>query len=451
MSKVSLSGAALVPRMPTNLAKLVDNFNDCAKPNRAADISACLVKKQFATNDALKTISPEAIECFSGSKSQQAKGQCAVALLAQNSPLGQLATECTKGGVLNSKCLLDRSIDKALPPDLLVAKQCFEQSKNDRALFAKCLALKQSKIDPQLVATAECLRKAGQQKQPSIEVALCVAPTVGDENTRRDISLAAECYRKYPDDARKVAGCVAASKISIDGDAQKVVQCIAESGGSALATGVCLASIDANAETQIALQCLETTGGEPIAFLGCTAGQLTTKELMQCKGKKFGEEPCFGQGNTFRKIAKDLLGAEIGENSVVAQAANAQLSVINFQVDMAQTVAENGGRLLESASKAVERSADDAGKAAEKAAQEMQRAASIAAQKAAEETAKVAAEAARIAEQRAREAEAIAARAAAETARVAQQVADAADAARREAERVARSILPPLPSCCRLW
>jgi hypothetical protein len=66
------------------------------------------------------------------------------------------------------------------------------------------------------------------------------------------------------------------------------------------------------------------------------------KEMMNCKGKKFGEGNCFNENNDIRKFAKSL-GIEIGPQSVAAQ-------VINIQLQITQLTS---GPILDAASQAL--------------------------------------------------------------------------------------------------
>ncbi len=61
-----------------------------------------------------------------------------------------------------------------------------------------------------------------------------------------------------------------------------------------------------NPEMAIAVQCAMTTGGQPYAFAGCTAGQLTQRELTKCFTKGVGGEGCFGPNNDIIKGLKAL-------------------------------------------------------------------------------------------------------------------------------------------------
>ncbi|UYO50263.1 hypothetical protein KQX64_06725 [Rhodopseudomonas palustris] len=49
-----------------------------------------------------------------------------------------------------------------------------------------------------------------------------------------------------------------------------------------------------NEEWRIAAECAVQTGGNPVAFAGCTATQLTIRELTKC----FSGGSCFGKNNT---------------------------------------------------------------------------------------------------------------------------------------------------------
>ncbi len=77
-----------------------------------------------------------------------------------------------------------------------------------------------------------------------------------------------------------------------------------------------------NEETRIAIDCALKSGGQPYLWAGCTATQLTIRELTKCFTGRFGED-CFGPTNTivvgFRNAFKDLTQG-LGESNDIVQA-----------------------------------------------------------------------------------------------------------------------------------
>ncbi|MDF2368874.1 hypothetical protein [Sneathiella sp.] len=73
------------------------------------------------------------------------------------------------------------------------------------------------------------------------------------------------------------------------------------------------------------------------------------KELAQCANKKFAEGNCFGENNEFRKLSRQLLGTDIGPNSVVAGVANIHLESIKLTMVMAQEAGKGVENVLREA------------------------------------------------------------------------------------------------------
>jgi hypothetical protein len=74
------------------------------------------------------------------------------------------------------------------------------------------------------------------------------------------------------------------------------------------------------------LECAAQTSGALPGTAICSAGKLAVKEMMNCRGKNFGEGNCFSESNELRKLAKRF-GMEIGPHSVVADVVNIQLKI----------------------------------------------------------------------------------------------------------------------------
>jgi hypothetical protein len=155
-------------------------------------------------------------------------------------------------------------------------------------------------------------------------------------------------------DAGALALCVAGSG-ALRGDLGKLAKCAVQSQGSPMGTGVCMYADKLNVDQQILLQCAVSSGGEPTATSICALGQLGMKELKQCKGKKFGEGPCFGHGNEFQKLVKAITGDYIKPSSVVGQLLNAHLDVLKSTVGLAEAGVKAIGKLAENAGKELDK------------------------------------------------------------------------------------------------
>ncbi len=126
------------------------------------------------------------------------------------------------------------------------------------------------------------------------------------------------------------------------GEAQRIAACYAEAQGVPAAVAVCIASKNLTQDQRIVLQCAAAASGAPHATAVCAGGKMAAKEMMNCKGKKFGEGNCFNDNNEIRKLFSKA-GIPIGPNSVVAQ-------VINIQLQMSQLTM---GPTLDAANKAL--------------------------------------------------------------------------------------------------
>jgi len=90
------------------------------------------------------------------------------------------------------------------------------------------------------------------------------------------------------------------------GDAQKLAACYVEGQGHPAAVAVCLAAPNLTVDQRIALECAAETNGALPAFAACTGGRLATKELINCRGKRFADGNCFGENNEIRKLVPSL-------------------------------------------------------------------------------------------------------------------------------------------------
>lgn len=262
---------------------------------------------------------------------------------------------CVRNHANDAKALAMCTTLASLPPATKLVVECVNRPGGKPAspqAVSECLLTQQS---PQAAAALRCYREKPDWK----EAALCAAgPSLPD-----DAKKALMCAQKNPDSAAKLGVCMVGDQLP--GDGAKVALCMAQSGGDPFGTAVCAAGDGLSPEQRIALQCAASTGGEPTSFAICAGGQLAIKELMNCQGKKFGQHPCFGENNEFRKLAKTL-GLEIGPKSVVADVINVHLQVLDAQVHFATEAIKEAQKIA----KAIESVAQQVGKVAENVVRE---------------------------------------------------------------------------------
>ncbi|MCJ9672773.1 hypothetical protein [Neorhizobium sp. SHOUNA12B] len=201
-------------------------------------------------------------------------------------------------------------------------------------------------LSPEARTALNCIaRVQNSSGKPSAEL---LFSCTGNRNTRllqcaskKDYGEAALCAAdgKIPEDIRQLMSCAADKASSpaaiavcmggksVPGDAGRLLRCAADASFDGVGTALCMASDKLTADQRIFLQCAITSGGEPTSTATCTVGQLAMKEFRNCRGKKFGEYPCFGENNELIKLSARL-GVPIGKNSVVADIANVQLRIL---------------------------------------------------------------------------------------------------------------------------
>lgn len=351
-----------LPRLGKSLGTagaLVDKFNQCSKSGQSSNEAAieCTLKSTLPADQ------KKILDCFE-------KGGKSIGSLTCAAPLSEdakAAIACQKTHAGNATRAAECMLETKLPPIGKSVLECRRKFPKDDGKQAKCIAAEVLGGDGAKLAV--CLEaQQGKVNAKSVACAL-------DGKLPKEAQILVGCVQESGS-AAQIAGCVAGQ--TLPGELGKAAQCLAESQGDPLGTGICMASNDGmNAESRIALQCAASTGGAPPAFATCVAGRLAMKELIQCRGKKFGEQPCFGENNEFRKLGRSLCGpqCDIGPNSVVGQVANVQLEQLKFTVALQESALREGGKLAENIGKEVERGAQNAGKAIEQAGQQAAKAA----------------------------------------------------------------------------
>ncbi|MFJ3046829.1 hypothetical protein ACIPEN_13445 [Herbaspirillum chlorophenolicum] len=368
----SLVMSSFMPRGSFNVKNFAEQYNQCV-----ADVGTpekCLLST-FSGEAVL--ISPEAthfMKCIRTAKSNSKK--CLSALIDDKNYLSKIVDGCREENSSNfGECVLEGSIKGKLPmvKNALACTRTLSDKKSVTDRFQSCIDSIPG-IDGKTQSAMSCINKYDTKtKRQKWATALCIGGAYDNSQSSQDLMQVADCYYQSNGDKSKTAECWIESKIHLDignGDIALAAQCYIESKGGIFSTFLCTQRRNMNAELQIAAQCVEQTGGDPMSTAGCIGGQLTIKELMQCRGHHFSEGPCFGSGNEFQKLSKILLGSEISSNSVVGQHMSVLVDVTNYQVATAQMLADRGGKLLEEGKdftvKAIQKTLETAVKIAQK-------------------------------------------------------------------------------------
>lgn len=261
----------------------------------------------------------------------------AVSLLETNTDFAKIRTCWSqKDGATKVSCSI-RSFEGKISPGVACAKSSSQRT------AANCILSTQ--LPPQAQQAWACANKvtgqthwakcaAGLAGGDAARIADCQSQSkgstlrfvtcVGKGKVDAKVARAIECAHNARGTA-SIAACAASSQLPEKLSEQ--IGCVVQAQGEPLGTGVCIAAseLNLNPNQQLALQCLASSAGEPTTFAACVAGQLTMKELAQCKGKSFGEENCFGENNEFQKLAKAITGKNIEKDSTVGQIININL------------------------------------------------------------------------------------------------------------------------------
>lgn len=190
-------------------------------------------------------------------------------------------------------------IQFAIPavPDLNALRYCHRRARSEDEFF-RCAAQRALPDDFRL--QAQCL---DEHWEDPAAATIC---SIGDEQ-------AMEAYRHFQevrscieeqgtDDKFIVAQCLGES--FLDEEAQYYLRCVTENRGELGPAAVCALSKDLNPEQRIAVACATSTGGEPHAFVTCTAGRLTAREIDKCWRNGIATPGgCFGPNNELRRAA----------------------------------------------------------------------------------------------------------------------------------------------------
>jgi hypothetical protein len=184
-----------------------------------------------------------------------------------------------------------------------VANICMQESGGDKDAFANCMIPKM--LTPAQSRAYQCVQESSGD---NVEIASCLARQVVGENEARALSQATDCYKHYGNDFQKYPLCMAGQ--NFDPKTAATINCMSDQAKqgqlSAWSVAGCAAGnqLQMNPEMAIAVQCAMTTGGQPYAFAGCTAGQITTRELEKCFTDGIGGKGCFGENNDIIKALR---------------------------------------------------------------------------------------------------------------------------------------------------
>jgi hypothetical protein len=307
-SIADLATSTALPRIQLgNANDLVAAANKCRDegPNESG---YCLLKETVGKDPK----SARTLDCIhDAGASASAQVACVTAGLNDDQ---RRKLECFQKNSKDARALALCATRDSLPPGAQKMIACAENLEGTAlgvANTTKCLGV--TNVSPE----ATCLL---QNKDSWADAALCIS---GDK-TPPQVKSAVSCAEKHPDSFTGFGVCVVAEQGS--GEVQRIAACYAEGQGVPAAVAVCLAAPNLTQDQRIVLECAAETNGAPHATAICAGGKMAAKEMMNCKGKKFGEDHCFNENNEFRKLAKTL-GLDIGPKSVVADVINVQLQI----------------------------------------------------------------------------------------------------------------------------
>jgi hypothetical protein len=231
-------------------------------------------------------------------------------------------------------------------------QQCLDEHKGDTGGQALCIG---AQAGSQQAKLAACLAKAhtgldaadcaGVKGASQIRQAQKCLDTADGDAGREALCIGAQAGLP-PEQARLVA-CASNAQTYASGaacmiapalgkQASMVLQCAADSNGSATGAAICMAGPSMNAELRIAAECVASSGGVPMTFAACAGGRLTMKEMQQCVAGGFrSDKGCFGPNNEIvkyldaeEKILRGVLkaaGLETAYNNAISDLKSGKL------------------------------------------------------------------------------------------------------------------------------
>jgi hypothetical protein len=323
-------------------------FN-CADKNRSdpASMVTCLSQAQFPDQKVKDVLG--CAKTMVGTKRDSVVIDCLDTALGANTKEAQIAQCLLKAGEDGTQrmmCIAQKSMDPATAKALNCAMTVTSVKQ-----ISSCVS------DPnvaKLLKARECIDAGGD----AMKISLCMARGNADPKTLEAIN----CMVSSRGDYKKGLTCAALQNVS--GDVGLIIRCAASSGGDVRGTAICAVTPGLTPEQQIALSCGVTASTGP-GYAACVGGQLTLKEFANCKTQGFAEGDCFGDNNELRKFSKNVLGQEIGSNSVVANVVNVNLKVFNSTIAFTESLLRDGSKALEKLNKELTTGLSQAGRAAE--------------------------------------------------------------------------------------
>jgi hypothetical protein len=216
-----------------------------------------------------------------------------------------------------------------VPPIIVspkTAEECTKDSAGDKKTFFKCVASRS--LGEKEKEAFECSNNGGSKD----EIALCLLASRFKGADRDNLKKVQACYAQYGSNWNAYPACLATS--SVDPKVMNAIQCAKQnfrpgqdpnywSFGACVLGPSAFASFNPNAESQIVIDCAMKTKGNPEAFVMCSGGRLLANELEKCVTKGFGDDGCFGDGNSLSKLYDEVgnnLKTAFGDNSVAFHA-----------------------------------------------------------------------------------------------------------------------------------
>jgi hypothetical protein len=310
-SLFDIASSTALPRIRIGTADdLVNIANKCA-PADSNESGYCLLQQTVGKDPK----GAQTLDCIRAAGSRaESLAACASAGLPDDQ---RRQLECFQANSKDTKALAWCATRDTLPPEAQKMLTCASSLKGTASSVAEAVnCLQVAQASPE----AACLLN---HSDSWADAALCIS---GDRIPPQ-VKSAVGCAQKS-DSLTGFGVCVVANETS--GEAQRIAACYAEGQGVPAAVAVCLASEKLTADQRIVLECAAETNGAPQATAICAGGKMAAKEMINCKGKRFGDGNCFNKNNEFVKFAQKL-GLEIGPRSVAAD-------VINVQLQMSQVI-----------------------------------------------------------------------------------------------------------------
>jgi hypothetical protein len=286
--------------------------------------SYCLVKTSLG-HDAQTSATFECVERANG-HGLMALADCAGDRVP-NAQRAQIA--CFKHNSGDSPALALCASANSLPQNTQKLIECANDLGKSRTTYSDVVSCLGGEKTPELA----CLEKHQDDWKAAAACAM-------GEHVPASVKSALKCAAEHTDSAVGFGLCLVTNEGS--GEAQRIAACYVEGQGVPAAVAVCLASNNLTEDQRIVLECAAETNGVAYATAVCVGGKMVMRDMADCHGRNLGEGNCFGEGNEFRKLFKQL-GIPIGPHSLPANVINVQLHIADAT---AGPVLKVGGELI---------------------------------------------------------------------------------------------------------